>query len=225
MIILNSPTNPTGAVLDKGTIEGIADVARRRRILVISDEVYEKILYNDARHHSIGSLEGMEDLTITVNAFSKTYAMTGWRLGYAAGNPRLIRHMLKFHQASVTCASVMVQKAGVAALKSSQDSVASMVDEYRKRRELILTELSKISQMTAVSPKGTFYVFPNISEFRVPSEKFADILLNEAGVATTPGEAFGSKRHIRMSFANSIENIAEAMERIKEVIKRLRGLT
>jgi aminotransferase len=221
MIILNSPTNPTGAVLSKDTIEGIADLAKRRQILVLSDEIYEKITYDGAKHYSIASFPGIEDLALTVNGFSKAYAMTGWRVGYVAGNPELVKHMLKLHQMTVTCAPVMAQKAAVAALKGSQDSLLAMVNEYCRRREETMKGLQEISGMTAFPPMGTFYVFPNVARFGVSAERLAEILLSAAGVATTPGNAFGSSDHIRLSFANSVENIVEAMDRIKEAVKRL----
>jgi len=220
LLILNSPNNPTGTVYSEREIRGLAEVLMDNDIYVISDEIYEKIVY-DEKHFSIGSISGMGELTVTINGFSKSYAMTGWRLGYASGPREVISAMNKIQQHSITCAVTFVQKAGVEALKSplSQRCIEEMVREFKKRRNLLISELSEISLLNVKKPQGTFYVFPDISNTGMNSTKLTEYLLEKKGVAVTPGRAFaGYDTHIRVSFANSIENLREAVERIKEVL-------
>ena len=220
LMILNSPNNPTGAVYSEQKIRGLAEVLMDNNVYVISDEIYEKIIY-DEKHFSIGSIPGMDELAVTVNGFSKAYAMTGWRLGYATGPREVISAMNKIQQHSVTCAATFVQKAGVEALKSplSQRCIEEMVKEFERRRNLIVAELSKVSSLSIKKPQGTFYVFPDVSNTGMSSTELADYLLEKKGVAVTPGRAFaGYDTHVRISFANSVENLTEAVERIKETL-------
>lgn len=221
LLILNSPNNPTGTVYTKQEIKGLTEVLMDNDVHVISDEIYEKIIY-DEKHFSIGSISGMDKLAVTINGFSKSYAMTGWRLGYAMGPKEVISAMNKIQQHTVTCAAAFVQKAGVEALKSplSRDSIKEMVREFERRRNLIVAELSKISPLKIKKPQGTFYIFPDISNTRMNSTKFTEYLLEKAGVAVTPGHAFGGyDTHVRISFANSIKNLTEAIERIKKALE------
>ncbi len=222
-IIINSPNNPTGAVLSKDDMENLARVVEEHDLVVISDEVYEKIQF-EGKHRSFATLPRMEDRTVTVNAFSKTYAMTGWRLGYAVGREEIIGEMMKLNLAVNSCAPAMTQRAGIVALKGPQQSVGEMLNEYAKRREVIVEGLNVIQGITCVKPDGAFYVFPNIKSFGRSSFDFAKYLIEKAGVATVPGVSFGAKvgeGHLRLSYATSIENIKEALTRIERAVKLL----
>ena len=219
-IIINSPNNPTGAVLSKKDLEKIAEICIENDLFIISDEIYEKIIY-DEKHHSIGSLGGMKDLTITVNGFSKTYAMTGWRLGYAAAPGEVIKAMIKLQAHSVSCATSFVQKAGVIALEGTQDCAMEMVREFKKRRDVLVEKVNEIEGLSCVEPEGAFYAFINVSDYERDSIKFANYLLDEARVAVVPGIAFGNEGEgfIRLSYATSIQNITEGLDRIKRALK------
>ncbi|MDP3106184.1 MAG: pyridoxal phosphate-dependent aminotransferase [Candidatus Methanoperedens sp.] len=217
IIVVNSPCNPTGGVYDRRTLKEIADIAVDKNILVLSDEIYEKIIY-DKEHISIGSMDGMQDLTITVNGFSKAYAMTGWRLGYVSAPKEIYEQMLKLHSHSVSQATSFVQYAGIAALQGDQACVADMVREFRIRRDLLVRGLNKIG-IKCNMPDGAFYAFADVSDFG-SGEKVAETLLNKAFVATTPGSAFGEAGNdfIRISYATSQERIKEALKRIEAVL-------
>ena len=220
MIILNSPNNPTGRVLNRGELQVIADVAIENDLLVISDEIYEKICFDDHEHISIGTFPGMADRTIVINGFSKAYAMTGWRLGYAAARASLISVILKVQQHAATCAASFVEHAGIAALTGPQDAVSEMVEVYRQRRDIITAGLNSLPGVSCRPIEGAFYAFADISESGLSSLEFADLLLEKAGVAVTPGMAFGAsgEGHVRLSFANSTELIEKSIERMKEVL-------
>ncbi len=220
LLMVNSPNNPTGRVLTREELEAIAKVALENDLLVLSDEIYEKILYDGHQHISIGSLPDMLDRTIVINGFSKAYAMTGWRLGYVAAKGPLAKEILKVQQHSATCASSFTQYAGIAALTGPQDVVSQMVEEYRKRRDLITAGLNSLPGISCHQPEGAFYAFPNISATGMSSIEFADMLLSKARVAVTPGIAFGDsgEGHVRLSFANSMPLIQEAIERMREVL-------
>jgi len=220
LLIVNSPNNPTGRVLTREELEIIAKVALENDLLVLSDEIYEKILYDGHQHISIGSLPGMLDRTIVINGFSKAYAMTGWRLGYVAAKGLLAKEILKVQQHSVTCAGSFTQYAGIAALTGPQYAVFQMVEEYRRRRDLITEGLNSLPGISCHQPEGTFYAFPDVSATGMSSMEFADMLLSEARVAVTPGVAFGDsgEGHVRISFANSTELIEKAIERMGEVL-------
>jgi len=221
-IILNSPHNPTGGVLEENDIRAIAEIAQKNNIIVLSDEVYEHIIY-EGKPFSIASLPGMLDRTILLNGFSKTYAMTGWRLGYAVMPPELVEPVVRLITNSVSCTAPFIQYAGIEALTGPQDSVPKMVNEFRKRRDLIVDGLNQIPGISCRRPKGAFYVFPNVRKLGVDCNRFADYLLNEAGVATLPGTHFGKygEDYLRLSYATSLENIKKGLERINSAAVKI----
>ena len=220
MIWICNPSNPTGHVFSKEDLEVIAEVAKRHNLIVFADEIYEKLLYENSRHTSIGSLPGMEDRTITVNGFSKAYAMTGWRIGYIAAEKKLSATLRKLHYYTALCPNSISQKAALAALTGPQNCVQEMVKEYDRRRRLVLNELEKIEGLSYVRPKGAFYVFPNFSSFEESDEAMALHLLKKARVVTVPGSGFGEagKGHLRISYSVSYKQVEEGMKRIKECL-------
>jgi len=223
MIILNSPENPTGGVLSRDNLEVIADkVKDRDDILILSDEVYCQMPY-EGKHQSIASLPGMKEKTILMDGFSKTYAMTGWRLGYAAMRKDLAQKVTQLMINSNSCTCAFTQMAGVEALHGPQTEPKKMVEEFRKRREVIVSGLNKIKGITCRKPHGAFYVFPNVKSFKMESKKLADFILQKAGVAVLSGTAFGEygEGYLRLSFANSVPNIQKALTRISEALKEL----
>ena len=215
MIIVNSPHNPTGAVFSEKTLAGIAEVAREKNLMVLSDEIYEQLIYGGEKHLSIGTLPGMRERTVTVNGFSKSYAMTGWRLGYVGVDQSLMSPMVRAHQYSTVCVSTFSQYGATEALNGPQDELTKMVTEFGRRRELVVASLKKMKQVTFSEPKGAFYVMVNVSQTGRSAEQVADDLLN-AGVAVVPWESMGkySKGLVRLSYANSYENLEIAMERM-----------
>ncbi len=217
MILVNSPSNPTGAVFDRSILEEIRDLAVDHDLLVLSDEIYEKIIYGQD-HLSIGSFSGMEERTVTVNGFSKCYAMTGWRLGYLAGPQEVMKWVNRILSHSVSHATTFVQWAGVEALKGPQDSINAMVAEFQARRDLLVAGLAEIG-IRCPLPGGAFYVFPDVSEFG-GGDEFTERILSEAMVAATPGSAFGpgGAGHVRISYAASRERLAEALARIEKML-------
>jgi len=223
MIILNSPANPTGGFLTLEDLKAIADsVADRDDLWVLSDEIYSRIIY-EGKHESIASLPKMKEKTIILDGFSKTYAMTGWRLGYGVMPRDLAQKIAQLMTNSTSCTCAFVQMAGVEALKGPQGEVKKMVREFEKRREVIVSRLNKIEEIKCLKPKGAFYVFPNISGTGMTSRDFSDYLLKEAGVAVLSGTSFGiyGEGYLRLSFANSIENIEKAINRLEEAVKKL----
>jgi len=222
LIILNSPANPTGGVLIREDFERIAAVARERDIIVLTDEIYGRIIY-EGSFFSIASLPGMADRTIVLDGFSKTYAMTGWRLGYAILPEVLVAPLGRLIINSVSCTSSHSQIAAAEALTGPQDEVDAMVEEFRARRELIVDGLNSIPGIACLKPSGAFYVFPDISGTGLSGGELADRLLQEAGVSVLAGTAFGDVgwHHIRVSYANSRENMLKALERIRAVVKPL----
>jgi aspartate/methionine/tyrosine aminotransferase len=222
LIVLNSPHNPTGGVLEKEDVLAIADIVRQNDITVLSDEVYEHIVY-DYEPFSIASLPDMLERTILLSGFSKTYAMTGWRLGYAALPPKLVEPVVRLIVNSVSCTAPFTQHAGIEALTGPQDSVPKMVEEFRKRRDLIVSGLNRIPGVSCVLPKGAFYVFPSVKGVGVNCDELADNLLNNAGVACLPGTHFGryGDGYLRFSYATSLEKINIALERIEKTVKEL----
>lgn len=221
MIWLCNPSNPTGHVFSKEDLEVIAEVAKRHDLIVFADEIYEKIVYDGVRHVSIGSLPGMEDRTVTVNGFSKAYAMTGWRIGYVAAEKKLSTTLRKLHYYATLCPNAISQKAAFAALTGPQGCVKEMVTEYNRRREVVLHELDRIASLFYTIPKGAFYVFPDFSSFEKSDEIFAAFLLKEAGVVTAPGSGFGKtgEGHLRISYSISHEQVKEGMDRIKKCLE------
>ena len=221
MIWMCNPSNPTGHVFSKQDLEIIAEVAQKHNLIVFCDEIYEKIVYDGTRHISIGSLPGMKERTITVNGFSKAYAMTGWRIGYIVAEKKLSATLRKLHYYAVLCPHAISQKAAFAALTGPQDCVKEMVTEYRRRRELVLDKLDRIESLSYTKPKGAFYVFPNFSTYEKSDESLARYLLKEAGVVTAPGSGFGraGEGHLRISYSVSYEQVKEGMERIRRCLE------
>ncbi len=215
LIILNSPQNPTGGVLEKKDIDAIARAIADRNIMVLSDEIYSRLIF-EGEHHSIMSLNGMKERTILLDGFSKTYAMTGWRMGYGVMRADLAAHIARLMTNSSSCTASFSQIAGIEALRGPQKSVDAMRAEFQKRRDVMVAGLNKIKGFSCRLPKGAFYVFPNITNTRWPSKKLADALLDNAGVAGLSGTAFGNfgEGYLRFSVANSIENIEKALDRV-----------
>lgn len=224
ILIMNTPSNPTGTVFSKTCLEEVADFVVDNELLIISDEAYEKFVYGDARHVSIGSLNGMENYVLTLQSFSKTYAMPGFRIGYAAGPERIIRAMTKIHLFTSICAPTISQMAAIEALTGPQGAIKKMANEYDRRRKFIVKRLNEIQGFRCLEPKGAFYTFPNIKAFRMKSLKFAQWLLKEAGVAVVPGTEFGrmGEGYIRCSYATAYEKIVKAMDKIERAVKPLK---
>ena len=222
LIILNSPHNPTGSVLSESDVRRIAELAKKNNIVVFSDEVYDQICY-DEKPMSFASVPGMLDQTILLNGFSKTYAMTGWRLGYAVVPRELVDPINKLIVNSVSCTPTFIQYAGIEALTGPQDSVPVMVEEFRKRRDMFVNGLNEIYGISCVMPKGAFYVFPNIKKLGMTSDQVFDYFLNDAGVAALSGTAFGKygEGYLRMSYATSQANLKKALERISDAVTKL----
>jgi aspartate/methionine/tyrosine aminotransferase len=224
LIIINSPQNPTGGVLELEQLGRIAEIAKRYRIPVLADEIYKSFLY-DGEFASITRFPGMEDLVIILDGFSKAYAMTGWRLGYGVMPPALAEHVTRLMVNSNSCTAAFTQLAGIAALQGDQTPVARMVAEFRRRRDLIVEGLNQLPGVSCRSPRGAFYVFPNVKALRRPSAEVAETLLNEAGVAVLGGTAFGEygEGYLRLSYANSEANLRKALERMRPICARLAG--
>jgi aspartate aminotransferase len=220
LIVINSPENPTGGVLDRDQLERIADVARRRRIPVLSDEIYRQFLY-EGEFASIMGLPGMREQTILLDGFSKSYAMTGWRLGYGVMPSALAEHVARLMVNSNSCTASFVQLAGIAALQGDQTPVARMVAEFKRRRDLLVDGLNRLPGVRCARPRGAFYVFPNITGTGRPSTEVAERLLTEAGVAALSGAAFGvhGEGYLRFSYANSESNLRLALERMRPLFE------
>jgi aspartate aminotransferase len=222
LIILNSPHNPTGGALSEANLQHIAELAVKHDIMVLADEIYSDLVYEGA-HHTILKYPGMMERTILLDGFSKTYAMTGWRMGYGLFPAPMIPHISRLIINSVSCTSTFSQKAAVAALTGPTAEVEQMVAAFRRRRELIVGGLNQIPGLSCIWPEGAFYAFPNITGTGMDSRAYADYLLLEAGVAVLPGTAFGAfgEGYIRISFANSEENLSEALRRIDKANRQL----
>jgi aspartate/methionine/tyrosine aminotransferase len=223
MLVINSPANPTGGVLTRGDMERIAELAQRHDLWVLTDEIYGRILYDGAEHVSIASMPGMTERTIVLDGFSKTFAMTGWRLGYAVVPTSLIQTYSQLIINTISCAPTFAQVGAVEALNGPQDAVDAMVVEFKARRELIVAGLNDIPGIRCAMPVGAFYVFPSIAGTGLSGQEMADRLLHEVGVCVLPGTAFGGvgTEHIRVSYANSRENITEALGRIRSFVDGL----
>ncbi len=222
LIIINSPQNPTGGVLSRGDIERIAETIGDRNIMVLSDEIYSRLLFDGSQHFSIMSLPGMRERTILLDGFSKTYAMTGWRMGYGVMRADLASQMTRLMTNSNSCTASFTQIAGIEAISGDQSSVDRMRDEFQRRRDVFVAGLNKIKGFSCRMPKGAFYVFPNITKTSWRSKALADALLEEAGVAALSGTAFGEfgEGYLRFSVANSLENLQQALERIDQWSKK-----
>lgn len=223
MIILNSPHNPTGAVLTEEDLHGIADLALRHDLIVLADEIYSEILY-EGTHKSILSIPGMAERTILLDGFSKTFAMTGWRLGYGVMPVELAPHVIRLIINSVSCTATFTQWAGLAALRGPRDEVHQMVEAFRKRRDFIVDGLNRIEGITCHQPQGAFYVFPNVQALGLRSGALATKLLREYGVAVLSGTAFGAagEGYLRISYAASLETLQKGLERIRQAARDLR---
>lgn len=218
LIVINSPNNPAGYVLSDNELKAVAEFAVEHNLLVLSDEMYEKIIY-ERQHTSIASFENMHERTIIVNGFSKTYAMTGWRIGYTVAPLEIIKGMLKVQQHSVSCASSISQYAALTALKESQECVNEMVAEFKKRRDVIVKRLNDAG-LRCLKPEGSFYAFVNTTNHGSNDMEFTERLLKDAYIVVTPGSAFGptGNGYVRFSYATSMENIVEGMERIEKML-------
>lgn len=223
ILVLPFPNNPTGAVMEKKDLEAIAEVVKKHDIFVISDEIYSELTYLE-NHISIASLPGMRERTIVINGFSKSYAMTGWRLGYACGPEVIIKQMLKIHQYAIMCAPTTSQYAAVDALRNGDDDVVKMREEYNGRRRYLMNRFQEMG-LSCFEPFGAFYVFPCIKEFGMTSEEFATNLLNAQKVAVVPGTAFGDSGEgfVRISYAYSLDDLKKALDRIEAYIQELRS--
>ncbi len=222
LIIINTPANPTGGILTKDDLEVIAEAATDRNILVLSDEVYKNIIY-EGEHHSLYAMPGMKERTVLLDGFSKTYAMTGWRLGWGCMPAELAKKVEKLMINSNSCTATFSQYAGIQALKGPHDEVDAMVEKFRERRDFIVNGLNDIPGVRCNRPKGAFYVFPNVKDVRMPSQELEHYLLNEAGVAVLSGTAFGKygAGYLRFSYANSIENIGRGLEKMAEALRKI----
>jgi aspartate/methionine/tyrosine aminotransferase len=223
MIIINSPANPTGGVLGVDDLKAIAKVAQERDLLVLADEIYSRIIY-EGGFFSIASLPGMQERTVILDGFSKTYAMTGWRLGYGVMPEKLAEHVTRLVINATSCTATFTQYAGAEALDGPQDTAEDMVAAFRQRRDVIVEGLNSIPGFRCLKPRGAFYVFPNTAGTGMNSKELEQFLLHEAGVATLAGTSFGclGQGHMRLSYANSIENISKALSRIDAAIRRAR---
>jgi aspartate/methionine/tyrosine aminotransferase len=223
MIIINSPQNPTGGFLLKSDLEAIAELAINHDAIVMSDEVYSQIIYDDAKHESIAALPGMKERTIMIEGHSKTYAMTGWRLGYGVMPADLAEQLAKLMVNSNSCTAAFTQMAGLEALTGPQDEVKKMVAELKRRRDAIVSGLNAIEGITCKNPLGAFYVFPNVTAMPMSSDDFAEHLLQEYAVATLSGTAFGEygDGYLRLSYAGSMESIEKGLKRIDEAVANL----
>jgi aspartate aminotransferase len=222
LIIINSPQNPTGGVLDRAQLERIAAAAVERNITILTDEIYREFLY-DGEPVSLFGFPGVRERAVLLDGFSKTYAMTGWRLGYGVMPAALADHVTRLMVNSASCTASFVQLAGVAALHGDQTPVARMVEEFKRRRDLVVDGLNRLPGVSCISPRGAFYAFPNVSRVGRPSGELAEKLLTEAGVAVLPGTAFGAhgEGYLRLSYANSEANLRAALERMRPVLEKL----
>ena len=221
-LLISYPNNPTGAIMEREDLEKLVPIIVKHDLLVISDEIYSELSYKD-RHVSIASLPGMLERTIVINGFSKSYAMTGWRLGFACGPAHIMEYMLKIHQFGIMSAPTMSQYAAISALKNGDRDICTMAESYNQRRRFLMEAFREMG-LPCFEPYGAFYVFPDISEFGMGSEEFCTKLLEAENVAVVPGSAFGAcgDRHVRISYAYSIEELKEAMARIARFVERLR---
>lgn len=221
MILLSSPSNPTGGVNSLAVLKKIAQLVQEHDLLVLSDEIYEKIIYPPAEHVSIATFPGMKERTLILNGLSKFYSMTGWRLGYVLGDKKYLNPILRYHQYMVTSTNTFAQWGAVTALKGDQGPAYAMVEEFRRRRDYIFEATNQIPGFSSPEPQGAFYIFPSIKETGMDGYKMSKMLLEKAGVATVPGECFGKNGagHIRISYANSLENLKAAVENIKSTLE------
>ncbi|MDD4088073.1 MAG: pyridoxal phosphate-dependent aminotransferase [Tissierellia bacterium] len=221
-ILLNYPSNPLGSVLGKDDINEIAEVVKKYDLIVFSDEVYDKIIYDDDNYCSILENSDIRDKVIVINSLSKSYAMTGWRIGYLVGNEKITSHMTKLQEGIVSCVPTFIQKAAVQAITNSEDSTKEMVSHYKRRRDILIDGLNSIPGISCLKSSGSFYAFTNIKSFKKPSMQFAKELMKEAKVLAVPGSAFGTngEGYLRFVFATSEESLNEAVKRINQYIRK-----
>ncbi|MCC8105377.1 MAG: pyridoxal phosphate-dependent aminotransferase [Clostridiales bacterium] len=226
MIVIVDPSNPTGGVFSEATLKRLADIAIKNDLYVLSDEIYEQLVYDGEKHVSIASLPGMKERTIKLSGFSKAYSMTGWRLGYMCAPKEIISATVRVHQYTITCASSFVQDAGVTALKDCDEDVESMRLEYQRRKNYVVNALNAIDGISCNNPKGAFYIFVNIKSLGKTSMEVAEYLLEEAKVAVVPGSAFGSEGegYLRLSYATSYDELVEACDRIRDAVAKLQNV-
>jgi aspartate/methionine/tyrosine aminotransferase len=225
MLVLNSPCNPTGSTVTRSDLEALDELAARKDFLVLSDEIYEKIIYDGEEHHSMAAVSRDQDRVLTINGFSKAYAMTGWRIGYLVGSKAIVSAAVKMQQSALASATSFAQKGAVEALRGPQEPVARMVREFEKRRNVIIDGLNKVKGFSVARPKGAFYAFVDVKKVGKPSADLAEYLLNDGKVVTTAGAAFGQngEGYLRISYAASIDNINEGLSKIGEAVDRLKG--
>ena len=223
MIVINTPNNPTGAVYNAEFLQALARLAEEKNIYVLSDEIYEKMVYDGHRHISFGSLPGMKERTVIVSGFSKNYSMTGWRLGFVAASPDAISAMVRIHQYVTICATSFAQWGAVAALTGPQDEVQHMISEFDRRGAMVSSVLQEMPGIRVSKPAGAFYIFPSIKETGKSSQEMAQYLLEEAKIAVVPGHVFGDfgEGYIRLSYANSYENLEIALSNMKSALEKL----
>ena len=224
MIVIVNPSNPTGGVLSRETLEKLSQLAIKNDLLVVADEIYSQLVYDDTKHVSIASLPGMKERTITLGGFSKAYSMTGWRLGYMCAPRGIIAACVRVHQYTITCASSFVQEAAVTALRDCADDVEAMRQEYQRRKDCAVKALNEIDGISCNDPQGAFYIFVNVKSLGMSSMEVAEYFLEEAKVAMVPGSAFGSEGegYLRLSYACSYEDLQEAIRRIKDAVEKLK---
>ena len=224
ILVMPFPNNPTGAIMEREDLEKLVPIIEKQDLFVVSDEIYGELTYGGKKHVSIAALPGMQERTILINGFSKAYAMTGWRLGYACGPKEVIRQMVKIHQYCIMCAPTTSQYAAVEALRNGDEDVRRMRESYDERRRFVLFTLKEMG-LPCFEPEGAFYVFPCIREFGMTSDEFATNLLKEEKVAIVPGTAFGNcgEGYLRISYAYSIESLKKALKRLENYVRRLRG--
>lgn len=224
ILVMPFPNNPTGAIMGREDLEKLVPIIEKHDLFVVSDEIYGELTYGGKKHVSIAALPGMQERTILINGFSKAYAMTGWRLGYACGPKEVIRQMVKIHQYCIMCAPTTSQYAAVEALRNGDEDVRRMRESYDERRRFVLFTLKEMG-LPCFEPEGAFYVFPCIREFGMTSDEFATNLLKEEKVAIVPGTAFGNcgEGYLRISYAYSIESLKKALKRLENYVRRLRG--
>lgn len=225
-IVIVTPNNPTGGVLEEDVLKELAEIAKANDLMVIADEIYERLVYDGAKHVSIASLPGMKERTFTMNGMSKAYAMDGWRLGYVAAPEEYITVMNKFHQHNTTCAPNFVQAASIAALTQEGDEVREMVKEYQRRRDYAVQAINAIDGISCLCPKGAFYIFINCKQLGKTSAELSQYFLEQAKIALVPGDVFGpgGEGYLRMSFAASYESIVEGCARLNTAVEQLRGV-
>ncbi len=224
MLVLVDPSNPTGGVFSRETLDRLAETARKHDLLVLSDEIYERLVYDGVEHVSIASLPGMKERTITLGGMSKAYSMTGWRLGYLCAPREIVQACVRVHQYTVTCAPSFVQDASVVALRECDEDVEAMRREYQRRKDYVVKAINAIDGLSCNNPKGAFYVFVNVKSLGRSSAEVAEYMLDHAKVALVPGSAFGSEGegYLRLSYAAAYEELVEACERIEKAVKELR---